>query len=305
MATERELQEQYELEKKKLALNEQQLRESSSLDNKNFALSQDQLSQSYKLATEQLKAMEMEKESQSTKLAQQAYVSKRQAERVMPDVLSASGLANTGYENVRRGQIESSYKSQYGDIRSDLDAYLRGTGRQKAQEDMQYNQSLSRLELQKQQAQLSLEQNLKSLELQRESASLDYRHALQRIQEANAAAAAKANAAAAAKARSGGGSGSQYNSNMTQSQMNAQAISRALAEGIKAGSLDTNSAAKVAQQYYNDGYMENKDYLTTVYGAKQLADAVAQKNAQTKTTTTKTASPTQSKLKKALVIGQW
>ena len=272
MATERELQEQYELEKKKLALNEQQLRESSSLDNKNFALSQDQLSQSYKLATEQLKAMEMEKESQSTKLAQQAYVSKRQAERVMPDVLSASGLANTGYENIRKGQIESSYKSQYGDIRSDLDAYLRGTGRQKAQEDMQYNQNLSRLELQKQQAQLSLEQNLKSLELQRESASLDYRHALQRIQEANAAAAAKA--------RSGGGSGSQYNSNMTQSQMNAQDISRALAEGIKAGSLDTNSAAKVAQQYYNDGYMENKDYLTTVYGAKQLADAVAQKNAQ-------------------------
>jgi len=296
MATERELQEQYELEKKKLALNEQQLRESSSLDNKNFALSQDQLSQSYKLATEQLKAMEMEKESQSTKLAQQAYVSKRQAERVMPDVLSASGLANTGYENIRKGQIESSYKSQYGDIRSDLDAYLRGTGRQKAQEDMQYNQNLSRLELQKQQAQLSLEQNLKSLELQRESASLDYRHALQRIQEANAAAAAKA--------RSGGGSGSQYNSNMTQSQMNAQDISRALAEGIKAGSLDTNSAAKVAQQYYNDGYMENKDYLTTVYGAKQLADAVAQKNAQNKTTT-KTASPTQSMLKKALVIGQW
>lgn len=299
MATERELQEQYELEKKKLALNEQQLRESSSLDNKNFALSQDQLSQSYKLATEQLKAMEMEKESQSTKLAQQAYVSKRQAERVMPDVLSASGLANTGYENIRKGQIESSYKSQYGDIRSDLDAYLRGTGRQKAQEDMQYKQNLSRLELQKQQAQLSLEQNLKSLELQRESASLDYRHALQRIQEANAAAAAKA--------RSGGsgGSGSQYSANMTQSQMNAQKISRALAEGIKAGSLDTNSAAKVAQQYYNDGYMEDKDYLTTVYGAKQLADAVAQKNAQTKKTTTKTASPTQSKLKKALVIGQW
>lgn len=299
MATERELQEQYELEKKKLALNEQQLRESSSLDNKNFALSQDQLSQSYKLATEQLKAMEMEKQSQSTKLAQQAYVSKRQAERVMPDVLSASGLANTGYENVRKGQIESSYKSQYGDIRSDLDAYLRGTGRQKAQEDMQYNQNLSRLELQKQQAQLSLEQNLKSLELQRESASLDYRHALQRIQEANAAAAAKA--------RSGGsgGSGSQYSANMTQSQMNAQEISRALAEGIKAGSLDTNSAAKVAQQYFNDGYMENKDYLTTVYGAKQLADAVAQKNAQNNKTTTKTASPTQSKLKKALVIGQW
>ena len=291
MATERELQEQYELEKKKLALNEQQLRESSSLDNKNFALSQDQLSQSYKLATEQLKAMEMEKESQSTKLAQQAYVSKRQAERVMPDVLSASGLANTGYENIRKGQIESSYKSQYGDIRSDLDAYLRGTGRQKAQEDMQYNQNLSRLELQKQQAQLSLEQNLKSLELQRESASLDYRHALQRIQEANAAAAAKA--------RSGGsgGSGSQYNANMTQSQMNAQYISRALAEGIKAGSLDTNSAAKVAQQYYNDGYMENKDYLTTVYGAKQLADAVAQKNAQT--------TPQSSKLKKALAIGLW
>ena len=291
MATEQELREQYELNQKKLALNEQSLRESSDLNNKNFAMSQDQLSQSYKLALDQLKAMEQEKQGQSTKLAQQAYVSKRQAERVMPDVLSASGLANTGYENVRKGQIESSYQSQYGDIRSDLDAYLRGTGRQKAQEDMQYNQSLSRLELQKQQAQLSLEQNLKSLELQRESASLDYRHALQRIQEANAAAAAKA--------RSGGGSGSQYSANMTQSQMNAQDISRALAEGIKAGSLDTNSAAKVAQQYYNDGYMENKDYLTTVYGAKQLADAVAQKNAASNTSTQS------SKLKKALAIGLW
>ena len=40
MATERELQEQYELEKKKLALNEQQLRESSSLDNVNSVIPQ-------------------------------------------------------------------------------------------------------------------------------------------------------------------------------------------------------------------------------------------------------------------------
>jgi hypothetical protein len=84
---------------------------------------------------------------------------------------------------------------------------------------------------------------------------------------------------------------------MTQSQMNAQDISRALAEGIKAGTLNTNTAAKVAQKYYDDGYMENKDYLTTVYGAKQLADAVAQKNAQT--------TPQSSKLKKALAIGLW
>jgi hypothetical protein len=286
MATEKELQEQYELNKKKLALNEQSLRETSDLDNKNFAMSQDQLSQSYKLALDQLKAMEQEKQGQSTKLAQQAYVSKRQAERVMPDVLSASGLANTGYENVRRGQIESSYKSQYGDIRSDLESYLGQTGRQRSQEDMQYNQSLSRLDMQKQQAQLALQQNLRSLELQRESASLDYRYALQKIQEANAAAAARP-----------GGSGSQYSANMTQSQMNAQDISRALAEGIKAGTLNTNTAAKVAQKYYDDGYMENKDYLTTVYGAKQLADAVAQKNAQT--------TPQSSKLKKALAIGLW
>jgi hypothetical protein len=249
-------------------------------------MSQDQLSQSFKLALDKLKAMEQEKQGQSTKLAQQAYVSKRQAERVMPDVLSASGLANTGYENVRRGQIESSYKSQYGDIRSDLESYLGQTGRQRSQEDMQYNQSLSRLDMQKQQAQLALQQNLRSLELQRESASLDYRYALQKIQEANAAAAARP-----------GGSGSQYSANMTQSQMNAQDISRALAEGIKAGTLNTNTAAKVAQKYYDDGYMENKDYLTTVYGAKQLADAVAQKNAQT--------TPQSSKLKKALAIGLW
>ena len=285
--TKQQLEEQQRLKEKQLSLEREQIQQNYDLDSKGVGLSQEQLNQSYLLSQSQLKQMDDEKKSQSSKLAQQAYILKKQTERVLPDVLSASGLANTGYENVRRGQIESSYKSQYGDIRSDLESYLGQTGRQRSQEDMQYNQSLSRLDMQKQQAQLDLQQSLKSLELQRESASLDYRHALQRIQEANAAAAARSGGS--------GGSGSQYSANMTQSQMNAQDISRALAEGIKAGTLNTNTAAKAAQKYYDDGYMENKDYLTTVYGAKQLADAVAQKNVQQQS----------SKLKKALALGLW
>lgn len=255
--TKQELEEQQRLKEKELAFQREQTQQNYDLDKKGMGLSQEQLNQSYLLSQSQLKALEQEKTSQSSKLAQQAYISKKQAERVTPDVLAAQGLAQTGYVNTRRNQIEQGYQGQYGAIQDDLTSYMQGYNRQRESQDLNYNQNLSQIELQKQQAELSYQQRLKALDLENEAYALDYRQALTRLSSQG----------------SGGGSG-------TVSQSNVQLINSALTQAIKGGTLDTNSAAQLAKKYYDDGYLDKNDYYTTVRSAKQLADAVAQKNAQ-------------------------
>lgn len=303
MATEQELREQYELNQKKLGLSQSQIEEGFKLGQAKVGLSQQQLEQSYRLAQQQLQEQELEKQGQSMKLAQQAYISKAQNERVLPNVLSAMGVADTGYRNVRRQQIGQAYQGQQGAIQSDLQSAMANYGRQRSSQSLDYQQGLQGLDFARQQMQSEYQQSLKALELQRESASLDYRQALQRLQEQ--------------AAKSGGGSnggGSGYKSTLNESQSNAQIITRALNEAILGGKADTNTAALEVKKYYDQGYLEHNDYLTSTYAVKQMADAVAQKNYLSQQTPPKiTPAPTKpkaqapasQKLQKALAIGKW
>ena len=304
MATEQELREQYELNQKKLGLTQNQIEQNFQLGQQKIGLSQSQLEQSYRLAQQQLQAQEQEKQQQSTRLAQQAYITKAQSERVLPNVLSAMGVADTGYKNIRKQQIGQAYQGQYGAIQSDLQSAMAQYGRQRSSQDLDYQQGLQGIDFNRQQLQMDYQQQLKSLELQRESASLDYRQALQRLQEQ----------LAKSSGRSGGGSGGggSNNGNLTQSQLNAQEITRALGTEIKAGKSDTNTAALTVKAYYDDGYLDYQDYLNSTYAVKRTADAVAQKNylSQQKAPTPpptkpKAQAPASQKLKKALAIGLW
>lgn len=298
MATEQELKEQYELSQKKLALSKGEVDEGLRLGQAKLGLTQSQLEQSYRLAQQQLMAQEQEKQQQSTRLAQQAYISKAQSERVLPNVLSAMGVADTGYENIRKQQIGQAYQGQYGAIRSDLQGAMAQYGRQRSSQDLDYKQNREGIEFSRQQLQSDYEQSLKALELQRESASLDYRQALQRLQEQNAKSSGGGNG--------GGGSGGSNNGNLTQSQLNAQEITRALGTEIKAGKADTNTAALTVKAYYDDGYLDHQDYLNSTYAVKRTADAVAQLKAKNSTVKPTTSLGSQQlKIKKALAIGAW
>lgn len=298
MATEQELREQYELNQKKLGLTQGQIEEGLRLGQAKVGLSQQQLEQSYRLAQQQIQEQELEKQGQSSKLAQQAYISKAQSERVLPNVLSAMGVADTGYRNVRRQQIGQAYKGQQGAIQSDLQSAMANYGRQRSSQSLDYQQNMQGLDFTRQQLQSDYQQQLKSLELQRESASLDYRQALQRLQEQNAKSSGGG--------RSGGSGGGSNNGNLTQSQLNAQEITRALATELKAGKGDTNTAALTVKAYYDDGYLDNQDYLNSTYAVKRTADAVAQLKAKNSTVKPTTSLGSQQlKIKKALVIGAW
>lgn len=306
MATEQELREQYELNQKKLGLSQSQIEEGLRLGQAKVGLSQQQLEQSYRLAQQQLQEQELEKQGQSMKLAQQAYISKAQNERVLPNVLSAMGVADTGYRNVRRQQIGQQYQGQQGAIQSDLQSAMANYGRQRSSQSLDYQQGMQGLNFNRQQLQSDYEQSLKALELQRESASLDYRQALQRLQEQLEKQRSSGG--------SGGGGGSGYKSTLNESQSNAQIITRALNEAILGGKADTNTAALEVKKYYDQGYLEHNDYLTSTYAVKQMADAVAQKNYLSQQTPPKiTPAPTKpkaqapasQKLQKALAIGKW
>jgi hypothetical protein len=306
MATEQELREQYELNQKKLGLTQGQIEEGLRLGQAKVGLSQQQLEQSYRLAQQQIQEQELEKQGQSSKLAQQAYISKAQNERVLPNVLSAMGVADTGYRNVRRQQIGQAYQGQQGAIHSDLQSAMANYGRQRSSQSLDYQQNLQGLDFTRQQLQSDYQQQLKSLELQRESASLDYRQALQRLQEQNA------------KSSGGGGNGGGSTSG---SYNNSLLIYQYGAGGVENG-MSPSEIGAYTKQYLDDGYINQADKNKLDTQLKNYAytfntgisqDSVNQALSQVKNppkitpppTKPKAQAPASQKLKKALAIGAW
>lgn len=145
----------------------QQLDEQKSLQDQQLALKEKQIIDAFNLSKSQLSEVQKEKEQASSQLAQQAYISKQQIERVMPDVLAAQGLARTGYVNTRQGQVNQSYKNQYGAIENDLNLAKAGFERQRALQE------------------LSLQQDKEALALERQAYELDYRQALSNLSASN------------------------------------------------------------------------------------------------------------------------
>lgn len=308
MATEQELREQYELNQKKLGLSKNEIEEGFRLGQAKVGLSQQQLEQSYRLAQQQLQEQELEKQGQSMKLAQQAYISKAQNERVLPNVLSAMGVADTGYRNVRRQQIGQQYQGQQGAIKSDLQSAMANYGRQRSSQSLDYQQGMQGLNFNRQQLQSDYEQSLKALELQRESASLDYRQALQRLQEQ------------LEKQRSSGGSGGGGGS-ASESYNNSLLIYQYGAGSVENG-MSPSDVGKYTQQYLDDGYITKadknkldtqlKNYAYT-YNTGISQDSFNQAMPKVQTppkitpapTKPKAQAPASQKLQKALAIGKW
>lgn len=263
---------------------EQQLREQYELDQKKLNLSQQQIEDAFRLSQRQSQDIETQTRQQATQLAQQSYISKAQTERVMPNVLSAQGLSNTGYENVRKGQVNTQYQGQQSAIQSDL------------------NSNLSSINRQREKQELNRQQNLASLELQRESASLDYRYALQSLQEQ------------LAKSRASSGSGSSNGSSGSYSS-NGLLINQYGSLGVEQGELTPDKVDAYTQQYVDAGYITQADkqkldnqlktYAYTVNTGIAPITIPTVTPTKTNTTPVKKAAPSQNILKKALVIGQW
>lgn len=262
---------------------EQQLREQYELDQKKLNLSQQQIEDAFRLSQRQSQDIETQARQQATQLAQQSYITKAQTERVLPNVLSAQGLANTGYENVRKGQVNTQYQGQQRAIQSDLNSNLASINRQRESQE------------------LNRQQQLASLQLQRESAALDYRYALQSLQEQ------------LAKSRSGGSSSSNgsYSSN-------GLLINQYGSLGVEQGELTPDKVDAYTQQYVDAGYITKdeknkldnqlKTYAYTVNtGIAPITIPTVAKTTPKTTTPTpvKKAAPSQNILKKALVTGQW
>lgn len=253
---------------------EQQLREQYELDQKKLNLSQQQIEEAYNLSKKQIDEIESETKAKAGKLAQQTYITKQQTERVLPNILSAQGLANTGYENVRKGQIKSAYQGQQGEIQSDLQSNIAGLNRQRANEELRRKQQLD------------------ALALQREAAALDYANSLQSL-----------------RSKSSGGSGysnsnvqliNQFGSldienGMTPDQIEAytqQYLDEGYITAAEKAKLDSN--LKTYAYTYNTGIAPIN--IPTPTKAPTPKVATPPKKAQ--------ATPTQ-KIQKALAIGQW
>ena len=256
MATQAELNAQNELTKKKLDLNEKQLRDS------------------YLLAQSQLGEKETETKNTATKLAQQAYITKQQTERVNPNILSAMGLAQTGYENVKRQRTQQTYQGQVGEVESNLQSSM-----------AEFNRA-------RQSQELSYQQNLQALALERESASLDYQQALARLKESQ-------------KSYSGGNAFYNTNNNGLIYQYGAGAVE---------SNMSPNDIGSYVQQYVDKGYMSAKDKDKMVTDLTNYAytynTGINQLQIPTPKTATQNAAkkaqaPNSQKLQKALLVGQW
>lgn len=262
---------------------EQQLYEQNELEKKRLNLSQQQIEEAYNLSKKQIDEIESETKAKAGKLAQQTYITKQQTEKVLPNILSAQGLANTGYENVRKGQIQSSYQGQQGEIQSDLQSNIAGLNRQRANEELRRKQQLD------------------ALALQREAAALDYANSLQSLRSKS----------------SGGGSGSG-----STSSENFKLINQFISSDIENG-LSPDQVGSLTKQYLDEGYITQaeKDRLdsnlktyaytyNTGIAPFDIPNVVPQKATTPKATTPKTptkkAQPTTTqKIQKALAIGQW
>ena len=117
--------------------------------NAQYELQASQATQSNDLAMRQLTEQETERKGQTERLAQQAYIARRQSERVLPNVLGAMGASETGYENVARQRIETDYDNQYSAYMNELNLALASIKRAREGQSMNFSQSVERLNLSK------------------------------------------------------------------------------------------------------------------------------------------------------------
>lgn len=117
--------------------------------NAQYELQASQATQSNDLAMRQLTEQETERKGQTERLAQQAYIARKQSERVLPNVMGAMGTSGTGYENVAKQNIETSYENQYSSYMNELNLALASIKRAREGQSLNYSQSMESLNLNK------------------------------------------------------------------------------------------------------------------------------------------------------------
>lgn len=110
------------------------------------------LDQSYQLALSQLSEQEKEEESQTGRLAQQSYIEREKAKKVLPNQLGMMGVANTGYENVARENIQNQFNNSYEQYMYNLGLAKAAIKRARDSQTMNYNQNKASIQLNQQQA---------------------------------------------------------------------------------------------------------------------------------------------------------
>ena len=134
-----------------------------------------QTTQSNELALNQLSEQETERKGQTERLAQQAYISRMQAERTLPNVMEAMGVADTGYENIAKQNVQSAYQNQYEGYMNELNLALASIKRARESQTLGYTQSMEGIGLNKAQAQQDYQYNVQQANLR---ADEQYRNAL-------------------------------------------------------------------------------------------------------------------------------
>ena len=125
-----------------------------------YNLQSSQTGQSYELSQRQLAEQEGETKQQTERLAQQAYIARMQSERVLPNVMGAMGATDTGYENVARENIQSTYRNRYDEYMNDLSLALASIKRSREAQTLGYNQSMESINLNKSQAESDYHYNV-------------------------------------------------------------------------------------------------------------------------------------------------
>lgn len=253
MATRQELDEQKALQDQQLALRDKQLRDS------------------YNLSQAQLAEQQKEKELSSAKLAQQAYLTKEQTNRLMPNVLSAQGLAKTGYVNTKNLQISEGYKKNYNAIQDDLASAKAEFARRDASEDLAYQQAKD------------------ALELDRQAYALDYRQALSKL-----------------SSQSSGGGISNNNFNLIY-----QGGAKNIEGNMSPNDISAFTQGFMDQGYITDSQRQklNKNLTDYAYtyntGIAPVNIPTVKPKVTTPAKTTTNNKSTNKKVQKALVVGQW
>lgn len=114
-----------------------------------YNLQASQATQSNDLAMRQLTEQETERKGQTERLAQQAYIARKQSERVLPNVMGAMGTTGTGYENVAKQGIETNYENQYSSYMNELNLALASIKRAREGQSLNFNQSMESINLNK------------------------------------------------------------------------------------------------------------------------------------------------------------
>ena len=117
--------------------------------NAQYELQASQATQSNDLAMRQLTEQETERKGQTERLAQQAYIARKQSERVLPNVMGAMGTSGTGYENVAKQNIETSYENQYSSYMNELNLALASIKRAREGQSLNFNQNMESINLNK------------------------------------------------------------------------------------------------------------------------------------------------------------